>query len=219
MCTTVQIYNVSVGRVQQLSECNTNTKTTDAPQTSARDNSTNIDPINTAIAAIEASQSGDKLSYRKAAQKFEVDYSTLYRRHRDGQGARDHVSPNSRLLNNVQEAGLVTYIGDLTRDGLPPTKAMVRNFASEIAGKRVGEGWVTRFIHRNKSHLIANWVRGLDRTRSIADNRHHYKLYFDLLHQKMKQYKIEPSNLYNMDEKGFAIGILSNSKRVFSRHY
>lgn len=42
-------------------------------------------------------------------------------------------------------------------------------------------------------------------------------LYFELLHQKMKEYDIQPGNCYNMDKKGNAIGILGNSKRVFSR--
>lgn len=78
---------------------------------------------------------------------------------------------------------------------------------------------MARFIHRNKRDLVAKWVRSLDRTRSKANSSDYYKLYFNLLHQKMKQYNILPSNSYNMDEKGFAIGILGNSKQVFSRQY
>jgi hypothetical protein len=33
----------------------------------------------------------------------------------------------------------------------------------------------------------------------------------------MKEYNIQPGNCYNMNKKGFAIGILGNSKQVFSR--
>ena len=99
-----------------------------------------MDPIDEAIAAIESSRSGERLSYRKAAERFAVNYTTLLRRHKECQAPRDTLPANSRLLNNEQELELVTYIRDLTEDGLPPTKAMVRNFASEIARKRVGEG-------------------------------------------------------------------------------
>lgn len=106
-----------------------------------------MDPIDEAIAAIELPRLGERLSYRKAADHFAVNYTTLLQRHKECQAPRDNLPVNSRILNNEQELELVTYIGDLTEDGLPPTKAMVRNFASEIAGKRVGEGWVTRFIH------------------------------------------------------------------------
>jgi len=176
-----------------------------------------MDPIDKAIAAIDSQISEEPLSYRAAAEEFGVDRTTLSRRHQGCQAARTTQTANGRLLNNKQEEGLVTYIGDLTKDGLPPTKSMVRNFASEIAGKRVGEGWVTRFINRNKHHLVAKWVRGLDRTRSKADSGDKYKLYFDLLHRKMREYNILPQNCYNIDEKGFATGILRNSKRVFSR--
>jgi hypothetical protein len=37
------------------------------------------------------------------------------------------------------------------------------------------------------------------------------------MRKKMDQYRIEPSQTYNMDEKGFAIGKVSKSKRVFDR--
>jgi hypothetical protein len=42
-------------------------------------------------------------------------------------------------------------------------------------------------------------------------------LYFEVLQQKITQYDIAPENTYNMDEKGFAIGVLGRTKRVFSR--
>jgi hypothetical protein len=34
---------------------------------------------------------------------------------------------------------------------------------------------------------------------------------------KMRQYDVEPCNIYNMDEKGFLMGIISCSKRIFSK--
>jgi len=38
-----------------------------------------------------------------------------------------------------------------------------------------------------------------------------------LLHQKTKEYKIKPEDIYNMDEKGFLIGITGRLKRVFNK--
>jgi hypothetical protein len=37
------------------------------------------------------------------------------------------------------------------------------------------------------------------------------------MQKKITQYGIEPSQTYNIDEKGFAIGKISKSKRVFDR--
>jgi hypothetical protein len=57
----------------------------------------------------------------------------------------------------------------------------------------------------------------MERNRHQADSEERYTMHFDLLHQKMQQYEIEPENTYNMDKKGFLIGTTSCSKRVFSR--
>jgi hypothetical protein len=60
----------------------------------------------------------------------------------------------------------------------------------------------------------------MDVTYKRADSAFKYSLYFKLLGDKIKEYDIEPRNIYNMDEKGFLIGVLSKMRRVFSRrHY
>ncbi|KAH6511581.1 hypothetical protein HBI81_243380 [Parastagonospora nodorum] len=73
---------------------------------------------------------------------------------------------------------------------------MIRYFASQIAQKEVGKGWVMRFLNRNNTHLISRWTNGMD---------------------SMEQYNVLPQNSYNMDEKGFMIGSIGRSKRVFSK--
>jgi hypothetical protein len=105
-----------------------------------------MDPVDKVIAAIKALSPKGQLSYRKAAKTFNIDCTTLARRHQGCQAPQYTQIANGRLLNPQQESELVSYIEDLTNDGLPPTKAMVQNFASEIAQKRVGEGWVTRLL-------------------------------------------------------------------------
>jgi hypothetical protein len=50
-----------------------------------------------------------------------------------------------------------------------------------------------------------------------ADSGEKYKQYFDLLHQKIAEYKVLPENMYNMDEKGFMMGVISRMKRCFDR--
>jgi hypothetical protein len=75
--------NVIVDRTIQLSERPTNTKTTDAPQNSARDILTTIDLINKTIAAIKCLQLGERLLYCKVAERFAVNYTTLLRRHKE----------------------------------------------------------------------------------------------------------------------------------------
>jgi hypothetical protein len=94
---------------------------------------------------------------------------------------------------------------------------MIRRFASEVARKELGIHWVDRYIERHKVDLVSHWATGIDRSRHQADSQSKYSLYFELLRSKLSQYDIEPCNTYNMDEKGFMLGVLTRSKRVFSR--
>ena len=131
--------------------------------------------------------------------------------------SREEKAIAQRLLTPTQEAELVEYIESLTERHLPPTRTMVKNFATEIAGREPSDSWVTNFLHRNQDHLISQWATAMDSDRHKADSWDKYKQYFDLMHHKMQQYSIQPENTYNMDEKGFAIGKISKSKRVFSK--
>jgi hypothetical protein len=173
--------------------------------------------IDAALAAIESLEPGEKLIYTQIAAKYGVDRRTLARRHQGATILRDAQAQNQRALHLQQEKELLRYIERLTRQGLPPTRPMIRRFASDITKKELGKGWVDRFIERYEVDLISRWATGIDRSRHQADLGLKYKLYFDLLIDKISQYDIEPYNIYNMDEKGFMLGVLTRSKRVFSR--
>jgi len=57
----------------------------------------------------------------------------------------------------------------------------------------------------------------MDVSRHKAESKGSFQLYFDNLRSKIEQYEIELQKMYNMDEKGFLIGYLTKSKRVFTR--
>jgi ParB-like chromosome segregation protein Spo0J len=176
-----------------------------------------MEPIDAALAAIELLDKGEHFTYTKIADEFNVSRVTLARRHQGRQGSQTDQKHSQQKLNPQQEATLVQYIENLTRKALPPTREMIQNFASQIAAEPVSEAWVRRFVGRHSDHLVCKWTSGMDAVRHKADSKHKYKLYFDLLHQKMQQYDIQQCNSYNMDEKGFMIGVTGRSKHVFSR--
>jgi hypothetical protein len=176
-----------------------------------------MSPIEAALAAIEALEPGKKLVYAQIARKYGVPASTLSQRHRGVSSSRATKAQNQQALHPQQELELLRYIERLTRQGLPPTRPMIRRFASSIAGKELGVHWVDRYIQRHQVDLISRWATGIDRERHQADSQSKYNLYFELLRSKLSQYDIQPCNMYNMDEKGCMLGILTRSKRVFSR--
>jgi hypothetical protein len=173
--------------------------------------------IQDAIAAIERMGKGASFSYTEVAKDFKVDRSTLSRRHQGKQAPRAAKAVQQQKLNPQQEEELIIYIGELTEGGLPPTREMIKNFASAVAESDMGESWVSCFLTRHKTKLTSKWTTGIDRNRHKADSKARYSMYFDLLHWKMQQYNVDAENIYNMDEKGFLIGTTARSKRVFSK--
>jgi hypothetical protein len=94
---------------------------------------------------------------------------------------------------------------------------MLWNYACVVAKKEVRMSWISRFLYCNKDNLLPKWTTGLDSNCFRAESYNKYKLYFNLLHEKMQKCEVEAGNVYNMDEKGFMLGTIGCSKRVFSR--
>jgi len=173
--------------------------------------------INDALEQIRRLKPEEKLVYTHIAEKHGVDRNTLSRAHRGVQVPRHVANHDQRKLTTQQEIELVKYIEELTARRLPPTRHMVRNFASAVAQSPCSDSWVTRFLNRHRDQLTSQWATGMDSNRHNAESEYKYKLYFDMLQQKIVEYEIEPAHTYNMDEKGFAIGVLGRTKRIFSR--
>ena len=131
-------------------QCTANTK---PPQASTPPTTTHMEPIEAALAAIEAIQPRDRVNYTRVADQHDVARSTLSRRHRGATQSRAANAQSQQKLSNAQELELVQYIKKLTRRGLPPTREMVQNFAANIAQTDVSKSWVTRFINRHSIHL------------------------------------------------------------------
>ena len=57
----------------------------------------------------------------------------------------------------------------------------------------------------------------METSRHEADSSDKYRLYFDLLHGEIVEHDIQSENTYNMDEKGFMIGVIGRTKRVLDK--
>ncbi len=95
---------------------------------------------------------------------------------------------------------------------------MIAQFASASASEPVSESWVTRFINWHSIDLILKYSTGMDSDCHNADSYEKYKLYFDMLQLKIAEYRVDAEHTFNMDEKGFMIGITTRTKHVFDRH-
>jgi hypothetical protein len=62
---------------------------------------------------------------------------------------------NQQNLIPQQELELVSYIEDLTKRGLLPTREIIQNFSSTIATEPVSDAWVMHFLYQQGDHLIS----------------------------------------------------------------
>jgi alkylated DNA nucleotide flippase Atl1 len=139
-------------------------------------NTTTMTGIEEALAECDSIPSGDKTPWQRIADKHGVVRSTLTRRHRRETRSREEVSTSQQNLQPQQEAELVKYIEGLTERKLPPTREMVQNYASDIAGHPVSESWVARFLHRHQDELTSQWSTSMDRKRHAADSSDKYNV-------------------------------------------
>jgi hypothetical protein len=97
-------------------------------------------PIDEAIADFKSCEPGDDDALENIAKEHGVDRSTLGRRFKGVTGPRQDGYASQQKLNPQQEEGLVQYIQGLSGRRLPPSGAMIRNFASNISKQHIGEG-------------------------------------------------------------------------------
>jgi DDE superfamily endonuclease/Tc5 transposase DNA-binding domain len=174
-------------------------------------------PIDEAIEEIKSHGLGGEFSYRKVAERYGVSRETLRRLHQEISVPREQYKSEQRKITQEQERELVSYIEQLTARRLQPTREMVQNFASAIAKQPMSKSWVSRFLNSNQTAITPHWAPAMDKVRHHADSEDKYRQFFQLVAEKMEEYNIKQRNTYNMDEKGFLLGVLGRSKRIFSK--
>ena len=93
-----------------------------------------MDPIQEAIEEIESRDLEDDFSYQAIAKKFGIDRRALARRH---QGLSTTRNAAHLVLHPEHEAELIQYIRTLNKQSLPSSRAIIQQFASQLAGKPV----------------------------------------------------------------------------------
>ena len=173
--------------------------------------------VKEALKEIDSLRPGEHFSYWGLAKKHGCSRTTLTRLHKGQATPQEEAINSQRLLHPRDEAELIQYIRGLTERHLMPTRQMIINFAAPLCRWEPSDSWVTRLLNRNQDHLITAWTAPMETNRHDADSGDKYCLYFQLLHLKIEEREVLPENTYNMDEKGFMIGVLGRSKRVFDK--
>jgi hypothetical protein len=172
--------------------------------------------------AVHAIQQGSVKSINAASIAYDVPYSTLYRRV-NGCPARRDTRPASCKLTQTEESTLVEWVLSMDRRGLAPTTDIVHQIANLLLQKRsqnqanppptIGQRWVYNLVRQHKA-LKSNFNRKYDYQRAKCEDPALIRPWFQLVRNIIEKYGILDADIYNFDETGFQIGVISTAKVI-----
>ena len=166
--------------------------------------------------AIEALKNNPKLAVRAAADIYNVPESTL-RHRRAGRLHRRDRPANTRKLTDLEENVILNRIIDLVERGFPPWLGDIRDMADRLLRVRdatyVGPRWAENFVRRQPA-LSTRFRRQIDYQRALTEDPEIIRAWFALVRNMIAKYGIVNTDIYNFDETGFLMGMLSHAKVV-----
>jgi hypothetical protein len=170
------------------------------------------------LLALRAIEKDPKLSIRRAAIYYNVPLSTLSTR-RKGTPSRRDSPPKSAKLTKLEEKVIVERILDLDSRSCAPRISGVREMANLLLASRgaepVGTNWAHRFIARHPE-LKMRQVRRYEYKRALCEDPDAIHAWFSLVRNIIAKHGIADEDIYNFDETGFAMGVISTGKVVTS---
>jgi hypothetical protein len=163
------------------------------------------------VLAVNAINRAQIQSERLAAKTYDVPRSTLQRR-RAGTLSRRDCEPNSRKLTKLEESVIIDHIIDLDLRGFSPKLSAVADMANHLliergAGK-VGIKWPSNFVKRTPE-LKTRFNRKYDYQRAKCEDPEIIQPWFELVRNTKAKYGIPDEDIYNFDETGFQMGVIS----------
>ncbi|KAN0071143.1 hypothetical protein V8E54_010574 [Elaphomyces granulatus] len=150
------------------------------------------------------------MSIRLAAKRHGVPWESVRNRLR-GVVSRKKAMEDCQKLTIFEEGIIESYCNTLYGWGWPPRIHQVRRMAMEILRDKgdtrgLGHNWHLSFLQRHpdlKTRISA--PRSMDRI--LAQDRSTFIAWFDLFLKQKKEYEVYDDDVYNMDEKGVALGV------------
>lgn len=155
---------------------------------------------------------------RELARVYNVNRTTLTRRIH-GRDARVDTIPKSRNLTPLEEEVIVRETLYLDSRGFPPRLRHVEDMANQLrtvrGASRVGKNWTSTFVKR-QPELRTRFTRGYDYQRAQCEDPTIIQGWFDLVRNMVAKHGIQEEDIWNFDETGFMMGIISSAMVVTS---
>ena len=170
------------------------------------------------ILAVQAKRRDPHISLRKLAKLYNVNRSTLYDRYH-GKPARRDIIAKYQKLTPTEEESIVQRVIDLDNRSFPPRIRYVEDMANillkERDAGRVGKNWASNFVRRQKA-LKTRFNRRIDYQRAFCEDLNVYRKWFQLVRDTIGKHGIAAEDIYNFDETGFMMGMITTHMVVTS---
>ncbi|GAC97421.1 transposase [Pseudozyma hubeiensis SY62] len=170
-------------------------------------------------ASVELSE-GQHDSIRKAAAAHNVAEATL--RHQiAGRCSKCSARDDLQALTPAAETALVDHIRRCACSRYPLTPSILRHYATTITRTdtsrstttKLSANWLQSFLIRHPS-IRTHWSRCLDNDRLSAANEDTIRRWYTQLRVIMREYSVASTNVFNVDETGFMLGVLGTERIV-----
>lgn len=154
-------------------------------------------------------------SMRDAAGTYFVPWTTL-RDRLNGRQPRLGSRSKFRLLSEIEESVLISWIYSMERRGFPPYIIDVRRMAQTLIDRRgsepskpIGKNWIYKFLTQHPE-LDTRLARSYDAQRAKNEDPKIINGWFERVQKTQEEYGILDEDTYNFDETGFAMGVASS---------
>jgi hypothetical protein len=194
------------------------------PPIRARSSRNSIEQEGRILLAIQAIKNHEINAIREAARRFNVPESTL-RTRLHGTQNRATLRANNHKLTEIEEESLRKWILSLDDRGAAPRPTTVRETANILLAARgttpaqtVGEKWVYNYVKRHPE-LLNRFSRRYNYERAKCEDPKIIGEWFTLVQKTILKNGIDPDDIYNFDETGFAMGLTAIVKVVIRSDY
>ena len=165
------------------------------------------------LLALDDIKNGRIKSLRAAARLYEVPLTTLHAR-TAGRISRVDKHPSGHKLTQLEEDSHTEWIISMDTRGAAPRPSTVREMANILLAARgnhppptVGVNWVSTFINR-RYELRTRFSKRYDYQRALNEDPKSIREWFATVQRVIDDNGIQPEDIYNFDETGFAMGLI-----------
>jgi hypothetical protein len=111
------------------------------------------------------------------------------------------------------------YIKVQGQRAIPMDYALIGEYAADMAGHPLGATWPKRFVKRHNIDLKTKKTAPLEKARAKALNKTAVQEFYQVFGELIEKYGLTPGDIYNMDKKGFQLGIGQKAPVVVDRNH